>query len=113
MKRRVIRIRKKVTEIEGHEFKGFSAASVLGIEYYLPSFGIWGADVVIHYIDGRVMPSINLKYGINFDFSDVMAHDRFTIIRSVLVCVHLVPCLHLLLSVHAIVMGYMSLGLFV
>lgn len=58
---------KIVTEVEGHEFKGFSAASVLGIDYYLPSSGIWGADVVIHYIDGHVMPSINLKYGINFD----------------------------------------------
>lgn len=57
---------KVVNDIEQKLFKGFSAAAVIGLDYYLPSAGIWGVNITTQYIDGHLLPSINLKYGINF-----------------------------------------------
>lgn len=56
---------KVVDEIEGDTFKGFSAAAVVGIEKKLngPTVGV---NVTTHYIDGKIMPSLNLKIGFDF-----------------------------------------------
>ena len=56
---------KVVDEIEGDTFKGFSAAAVVGIEKELngPTVGV---NVTTHYIDGKIMPSLNLKIGFDF-----------------------------------------------
>lgn len=56
---------KVVDEIEGDTFKGFSAAAVVGIEKELngPTVGV---NVTTHYIDGKIMPSLNLKIGLDF-----------------------------------------------
>ena len=57
--------KKIVDDVETHTFRGFSAAAVIGLDYNL-NRTVWGVNVTTQIIDGKVMPSINLKYGFYF-----------------------------------------------
>jgi hypothetical protein len=56
---------KVVNDTESNTFKGFSAAAVIGVEkkFYWPTIGV---NITTHYIDGKIMPSLNLKVGLDF-----------------------------------------------
>lgn len=56
---------KVVNDVDSHTFKGFSAASVVGLEHQTSSF-VWGANVTTQYIDRRLLPSLNLRIGLFF-----------------------------------------------
>jgi len=56
---------KEPDDVESHSFKKFSCAAVLGLDYILDWIVI-GTNLTTHYIDGHVMPSVNLKFGFYF-----------------------------------------------
>ncbi len=49
------------------EFKGFSAAAVVGWEYYFYRGYAVGVNAMTHLIDGKILPSVNLKLGVSFE----------------------------------------------
>ncbi|MGI6243393.1 MAG: hypothetical protein ACOYJK_07670 [Prevotella sp.] len=56
---------KEVDDVDSHTFKGLSAASVIGVEYRIGSCA-FGVNITTQYIDQKLLPSLNLKCGLDF-----------------------------------------------